>query len=346
MLSPTDIGAAPTEHKHSASDITSGGTIKGNITVDGTFTLDAIIPNNTFNSELIGAQTPVVFLPRFSYQHLGISSDASTEDFLQTWLKFVCQHYTYTSGVLFIGSVIVNYECAIQCYIYDTTNINEDGLPEYASGMLQFIKGSNTLTIFRTIAHNFSLGYLNAFGSSVSTQIQDIRYDLRTVAEIDIAENPEFPFSYGSVVARGNLGNTIGQSTADNYYWGTDSQGHLWAGRQTNGATTPTWVRAAMMNGELGFTKLWAGNVSSGTIELPDARNYAALMVYGPPKKGEENVISIVPAGSGIYVYHGGESSSLGYNTGSSNGHLAITITKNTGGGSIIGIYAMVYNKI
>lgn len=99
------------------------------------------------------------------------------------------------------------------------------------------------------------------------------------------------------------------------------------------------------MNGELGFTKIWAGNVSSGTIELPGARNYAALMVYGPPKKGEENVISIVPAGSGIYVYHGGESSSLGYNTGSSNGHLAITITKNTDGGSIIGVFAMVCAK-
>ena len=240
-----------------------------------------------------------------------------------------------------------NYTCAIQCYIYDTTNTNEDGLPEYSSGILQFTKGNNTLTIFRTLAYNFSLGYLNAFGSSVAGGIQDVRYDLRTVAEIDIGDGSSgFPFSYGSVVARGGLGNTIGQSTsADNYYWGTDSQGHLWAGRQTNGATTPTWVRAAMMNGELGFTKIWAGNVSSGTIELPNARNYAALMVYGPQKKGEENVISIVPAGSGIYVYHGGESSSLGYNTGSSNGHLAITITKNTGGGSIIGVYAMVCTK-
>ena len=137
----------------------------------------------------------------------------------------------------------------------------------------------------------------------------------------------------------------IGQATADNYYWGTDSQGYLWAGHQTNRATTPTWVRAAMMNGELGFTKIWAGNVSSGTIELPGARNYAALMVYGPPKGGEENVISIVPAGSGIYVYHGGESSSLGYMIGSSNGHLAITLTKNTEGGSITGVFAMVKNK-
>ena len=345
-LSPTDIGAAPTEHKHSASDITSGGTIKGNVTVDGTFTSNAIIPSNTFGSEDIDTKTPVVFLPRFSSQHLGIATDASVEDFLQTWLKFICQHYTYTSGVLFIGVVVPNYTCAIQCYIYDTTNTNEDGLPEYSSGILQFTKGNNTLTIFRTLAYNFSLGYLNAFGSSVTGEIQDVRHDLSTVAEIDIGDGSSgFPFSYGSVVARGNLGNTIGQSTSDNYYWGTDSQGYLWAGRQTNRATTPTWVRAAMMNGELGFTKIWAGHVSSGTIELPGARNYAALMVYGPPKGGEENVISIVPAGSGIYVYHGGESSSLGYHTGSSNGHLAITLTKNTEGGSINGVFAMVKNK-
>ena len=99
------------------------------------------------------------------------------------------------------------------------------------------------------------------------------------------------------------------------------------------------------MNGELGFTKIWAGDLANGTIELPGARNYAALMVYGPPKGGEENVMSVVPAGSGVYVYHGGESSSFGYSTGTSNGHLAITITKNTEGGSIIGIYAMVRAK-
>ncbi len=345
-LSPSDIGAAPTEHKHSASDITSGGTIKGNVTVDGTFTPNAIVSNNVFDSEEKGLEIPIVFLPTFSNRDVGVASDVLTGDFLQAWLKFICQHYTYTSGALFIGTVAPNYTCTIQCYIYDTTNINEDGLPEYSSGILQFTKGNNTLTIFRTIEHNFSLGYLNAFGSSVSTRIQDIRYDLRTVAEIDIGDGASgFPFSYGSVVAKGNLGNTIGQSTSDNYYWGTDSQGHLWAGRQTNGATTPTWVRAAMMDGELGFTKIWAGNFSSGTIELPGAINYAALMVYGPPKQGEENVISIVPAGSGIYVYHGGESSSLGYNTGSSNGHLAITITKNTNNGSINGVFAMVKNK-
>lgn len=172
------------------------------------------------------------------------------------------------------------------------------------------------------------------------------RSKLGTPAEIQIdPETGGFPFQWGTVVTRGNIGNTIGQSTADNYYWGTDSQGHLWAGRQTNGATTPTWVRAAMMDGELGFTRIWTGNLSSGTIELPGAINYAALMVYGPPKQGEENVISIVPAGSGIYVYHGGESSSLGYNTGSRNGHLAITITKNTNNGSINGVFAMVKNK-
>ncbi len=183
-------------------------------------------------------------------------------------------------------------------------------------------------------------------GGTGGAAVEDARYNLGVPAEIDIAETSGFPFSWGTVCARGGLGNTIGQAAiGDNYYWGTDSQGYLWAGRQVNRATTPTWVRAAMMNGELGFTKIWAGNLTNGTIELPGARNYAALMVYGPPKGGEENVMSIVPAGSGIYVYHGGESSSLGYNTGSSNGHLAITITKNTEGGSITGIYAMVCAK-
>lgn len=183
-------------------------------------------------------------------------------------------------------------------------------------------------------------------GGTGGVAVRDARYNLEVPAEIDIGDGVSgFPFSYGSVISRGNLGNTIGQATSDNYYWGADSLGYLWAGYQINQATTPTWVRAAMMNGELGFTKIWAGDLTNGTIELPGARNYAALMVYGPPKGGEENVMSIVPAGSGIYVYHGGESSSFGYNTGTSNGHLAITITKNTEGGSIIGIYAMVCAK-
>ena len=182
-------------------------------------------------------------------------------------------------------------------------------------------------------------------GGTGGTSITDTRYNLHVPAEVTFDNVSGFPFPFGIVCAKGDLGNTVGQATADNYYWGTDSQGYLWAGHQINGATTPTWVRSAMMNGELGFTKIWTGNLSSGTIELPGARNYAALMVYGPPKQGEENVISIVPAGSGIYVYHGGESSSLGYNTGSSNGHLAITITKNTNSGSINAVFAMVKNK-
>lgn len=182
-------------------------------------------------------------------------------------------------------------------------------------------------------------------GTNASTKI-NARNNLGVPAELGIVPTDGLPFGYGIVVCRGGLGNTIGQSTAlDNYYWGVDSDVVLWGGSQINGATEVTWVRAAMMNGELGFTKIWAGDLANGTIELPGARNYAALMVYGPPKGGEENVMSIVPAGSGIYVYHGGESSSFGYNIGTSNGHLAITITKNTEGGSIIGIYAMVRAK-
>ena len=123
-------------------------------------------------------------------------------------------------------------------------------------------------------------------GGTGGTSIADARYNLGVPAEIDIGDGSSgFPFSYGSVVARGNLGNTIGQSTSDNYYWGVDSDATLWGGSQINGATEVNWKPAMMMNSdEQRFHNLFAGTLNAGqTMTLNNGNKYAALIIGVTP---------------------------------------------------------------
>lgn len=90
--------------------------------------------------------------------------------------------------------------------------------------------------------------------------------------------------------------------TDDNYYWGVDSDAKLWGGKQTGGATSPTWARAAMMDGELGFSSIYTGILTSGSATVTNGDKYAAWMIGAMPDPATEvMVVQCVPGG----IYEG-----------------------------------------
>lgn len=137
-------------------------------------------------------------------------------------------------------------------------------------------------------------------GGTGDKTVLGARSKLEVPVEIQVApENSGgFPFTWGSVVARGNLGNTIGQAPGDNYYWGVDSDATLWSGSQINGATEVNWKPAMMMNGEQRFQLLYSGSLHNGnSTTLADGYKYACLLIGATPN-GTTFGVHATPAGS------------------------------------------------
>lgn len=178
-----------------------------------------------------------------------------------------------------------------------------------------------------------------AHGGTGATTAKNAREALGVPAELGIVPGIGFPFGYGVVVCRGGLGNTIGQSTDDNYYWGVDSDAKLWGGKQTGGATSPTWARAAMMDGELGFSSIYTGVLTSGSATVTNGDKYAAWMIGAiPDPVTGAMVVQCVPGG--IYegrIYSGDRW--IQFRIESQN--KTITIRSSSHGGSIEVIWGL-----
>lgn len=137
------------------------------------------------------------------------------------------------------------------------------------------------------------------YGGTGATTTKNARNALGVPAELGVLPADGLPFGYGVVVARGGLGDTIGQSTAlDNYYWGVDDQSILWGGAQVNGATTPKWKRAMMMDSEQECPTLYSGTLSSGSANLTDGGKYAAIIICATLGQGEDLTYICIPGGN------------------------------------------------
>lgn len=376
-----------------------------------------------------------MYLPRLSYTDLQVTA-SDVPAYLTAWLKWICQHYTYTTGVIFIAPVWPSTQGIAISYIYDTTP-NESGLPQYGNGLMfdtgtdltlttfgvydwQFytsVIGANLayaqgtlpvehggtggttkqtareglgftqvgnsttpvyfnsnafpaactpyssasvysagrLTTARTIRTNLGSTSAASFNGTVNitpgvTGVLPIanggtgaasaiysRGNLGVPAEIDIGDGASgFPFSYGTVVARGYLGNTTGQATSDNYYWGVDSTATLWGGQQTNRATSPTWYKAMMMDGSQDNQRLWSGNLSgTGSITITNANKFTALILCGFPGSTDEDLqFACVPAGSASPCQFCSNQYWFTYSLTSSGNNITIKIIENPDGGS------------
>lgn len=171
-------------------------------------------------------------------------------------------------------------------------------------------------------------------GGTGATTAKNARYTLGVPAELGVIPGIGFPFGYGVVVCRGGLGNTIGQSTDDNYYWGVDSDARLWGGKQTGGATSVTWARAMMMDSEQRWATLYSGTLSSGSANLTNGGKYAAVIICASPGSGEDSSYVCIPSGNCTGQIASNEHW-LSFQYSVSGTNATISIRQNPSGGAI-----------
>lgn len=171
-------------------------------------------------------------------------------------------------------------------------------------------------------------------GGTGATTAKNARHALGVPAELGIVPTDGFPFGYGVVVCRGGLGNTIGQSTDDNYYWGVDSDARLWGGKQTGGATSVTWGRAMMMDSEQRWATLYSGTLSSGSANLTNGGKYAAVIICASPGSGEDSSYVCIPSGNCTGQIASNEHW-LSFQYSVSGTNATISIRQNPSGGAI-----------
>lgn len=129
-------------------DILIATRFRGSLQVDGILQgVEDLIPRNRANA---GAH-PVIFAPNISYSH--IEPNHETSEYLKQWLIWICANYPGKSGATFIGSCTPNSSGVIICYIYDTSLVNSEGLPQYATG--QYTALSSSIFTFGTNSHAF-----------------------------------------------------------------------------------------------------------------------------------------------------------------------------------------------
>lgn len=135
-------------------------------------------------------------------------------------------------------------------------------------------------------------------GGTSATDVINARYNLNVPTEVEVAQTPGFPFARGMGICRGGVGNTAATYYRDNYYLGVDSDGNLWRAYQINGATSPNWCKAMLMDGaQQNYITIYSGTLTSGSAAVKGGNQFAAWMIAARPGAGEDMVVQCVPAG-------------------------------------------------
>lgn len=121
-----------------------------NTRIRGTVQADSYTPVNRDDA----SSNPIVFVPRVTYNTLGLTGSSGSEYFKQ-WLIWVCKTYPDKYMLLCIGTQHPNSVGIVLCHIYNTSAVNAAGLPEYATGKY-FALGGGEIA-FGTVDYNFYL---------------------------------------------------------------------------------------------------------------------------------------------------------------------------------------------
>lgn len=92
----------------------------------------------------------------------------------------------------------------------------------------------------------------------------------------------------------------------------------------------------------LGWTTLWTGTLTSGSITVPNGRKYAAIIIGGIPGGGESYVSACLPCGQWGTLQLSSNQYYISYNVGESGNNLTISIVSNPSGGSIRQVWGIV----
>lgn len=130
----------------------SGDTMTGNLKVPALISADK--PNSK--------NTPLYILPYVSYEEIAPSHD--TGDYLKALLKWICRNYPNVEGGLWLGRANPNSAGQIIIDIYDTSEVDGDGMPKYCCGTYRNLSGE--IVTFNTNAYEFT-GFYSATLSSV-----------------------------------------------------------------------------------------------------------------------------------------------------------------------------------
>ena len=130
----------------------SGDTMTGNLKVPALISADK--PNSK--------NTPLYILPYVSYEEIAPSHD--TGDYLKALLKWICRNYPNVEGGLWLGRANPNSAGQIIIDIYDTSDVDGDGMPKYCCGTYRNLSGE--IVTFNTEAYEFT-GFYSATLSSV-----------------------------------------------------------------------------------------------------------------------------------------------------------------------------------
>lgn len=122
----------------------------------------------------------------------------------------------------------------------------------------------------------------------------------------------------------------IPYKSGGNGYLGTS--GWPWIAIYGNAVYAPT----------LGWTTLWSGTLSSGSITVTNGRKYAAIIVGGIPGSGESYVSACLPCGQWGTLQLASNLYYISYNVGESGNNLTISVVSNPSGGSIRQVWGIV----
>lgn len=234
----TAIGIGKYAETNNLVDIGLNTRIREDLQVDGALEgIEDLIPRIRTNA----AAFPVVFVPQISYTQ--IEPNHQTPEYLKNWLKWVCTNYPNRSNATFIGSCRPNSQGIIMCFIYETSIVNAEGLPQYACGQYTSL-GSNIYT-FGTSSYVFY------FGAAVNGMSWD-----------SITGKPSTftPAAHTQAISQGGTGATSAASARTNLGFGKV----IWTG---------TWSSGSISVSELTSYRLLGFDISGSSILILGARD-------------------------------------------------------------------------
>lgn len=108
-----------------------GAVKKSGDTMTGALEVPLILGKGAGAIDYIGI-VPVRYITR---TELGISSSDSVDAYIQAWLKKVCELYPDHSNCTFVGSGNPSSRMMICALIYNTSEVDSNGMPRYAIGI-------------------------------------------------------------------------------------------------------------------------------------------------------------------------------------------------------------------